>query len=116
MTYVDKTFKRVSSESAYLTPDVLARKNLTVAIHATVTKVLFNTTSTQPKAIGVEFGRKDGERLVAYAKKEVVVSYVYFLSAHSALFLRISTQGWRSSFTTRLSSPLLLSLLLTTIL
>ena len=79
MTYVDKTFKRVSSESAYLTPNVLARKNLTVAIHATVTKVLFDTTSPQPRAIGVEFGRKDGgERFVAYAKKEVVVSYVYF--------------------------------------
>jgi len=79
VTYVDKTFKRVSSESAYLTPNVLARKNLTVAIHATVTKVLFDTTSPQPRAIGVEFGRKDGgERFVAYAKKEVVVSYVYF--------------------------------------
>ena len=87
MTYVDKTFKRVSSEAAYLTPDVLARKNLTVAIHATVTKVLFDTTSTQPRAIGVEFGQKDGgERFVAHAKKEVVVSYVYFPCSLNAIF------------------------------
>jgi hypothetical protein len=87
VTYIDKKFKRVSAESAYLTPDVLARKNLTVAIHATVTKILFDTTSTRPRAIGVEFGRKEGgERFVAYAKKEVVVSYVYFPCSLSVIF------------------------------
>ncbi|KDR78849.1 hypothetical protein GALMADRAFT_244475 [Galerina marginata CBS 339.88] len=76
MTYVDKTYKRVSSESAYLTPDVLARPNLTVAIHATATRILFDTTSSaKPRAIGVEFGRKEGgERWEVFAKKQVVLS------------------------------------------
>ena len=105
MTYVDKNFKRVSAESAYLTPDVLVRKNLTVAIHATVTKVLFDTTSTQPKAIGVEFGRKEGgERFVAYAKKEVVVSYVFLFCLWSVLDNPM--QRWRGPFPTRLSTSL----------
>jgi len=44
-TYVDSKFRRVSAESAYLTPDVLARPNLTVVIHATGLKVLFDLTN-----------------------------------------------------------------------
>lgn len=78
VTYVDKKYKRVSAESAYLTPDVLARKNLAVAINATATRILFDKTrSSRPKAVGVEFGREQGGRTWrAYAKKEVVVSYV----------------------------------------
>ncbi|KAF9560512.1 alcohol oxidase [Agrocybe pediades] len=76
MTYVDKSYKRVSAETAYLTPDVLARPNLTVAINATVTRVLFDTTTqSKPRAIGVEFGRVEGgPTWKALAKKEVVLS------------------------------------------
>lgn len=76
MTYVDKNFERVSSEAAYLTPDVLDRPNLTVAIHATVTQILFESKSTgKVRAVGVEFAKtENGPRYQAKAKKEVILS------------------------------------------
>ena len=76
MAYVDKKFERVSSESAYLTPDVIARPNLTVVIHATVTQILFESQPTgKPRAVGVEYAKtEDGPRYQAKAKKEVILS------------------------------------------
>ncbi|KAL1739831.1 GMC oxidoreductase-domain-containing protein, partial [Schizophyllum fasciatum] len=78
MTYVDDNRQRVSSETAYLTPDVLARPNLKVVTHAQVTKVIFDQSSgsaTEPRTMGVEFAHsKDGRRFHAYAKKEVILS------------------------------------------
>lgn len=77
MTYVDRKFQRVSSETAYLTPDVMARPNLTVAIHATVTRILFEDPPSleMPRADGVEFAEtEDGLRHQAKAKKEVILS------------------------------------------
>ncbi|KAF8150870.1 choline dehydrogenase [Crassisporium funariophilum] len=77
MTYVSKNFERVSAESAYLTPDVLSRPNLTVAIGATVTRILFETSksSSKPRAVGVEFANtENGPRFQANAKKEVILS------------------------------------------
>jgi choline dehydrogenase len=76
VTYVDKKFERVSSETAYLTPDVIARPNLTVAIHATVTQILFEIQPTgKRRAVGVEFAKaEDGPRYQAKAKKEVILS------------------------------------------
>ncbi|CEL53828.1 hypothetical protein RSOLAG1IB_06609 [Rhizoctonia solani AG-1 IB] len=71
MTYITSTFSRCSAEAAYLTPNVLARPNLTVATNAHVTKVLFEN----KRAIGVEFARnKDAPRYRARARKEVVLS------------------------------------------
>jgi choline dehydrogenase len=70
MTYITSTFSRCSAEAAYLTPNVLARPNLTVATNAHVTKVLFEN----KRAIGVEFARnKDAPRYRARARKEVVL-------------------------------------------
>lgn len=87
---MDKNFKRVSAETAYLTPDVLNRPNLTVAINATVTRIHFDTVAgSKPRAVGVEFGRKEGgDKWEAFAKKEVVLSSVlskssFFYSAES---------------------------------
>lgn len=79
MTYVSKDFKRVSSETAYLTPDVLKRKNLTVVTQATATRVIFDTTSlgsvSEPRAIGVEFAKTEGgPRFKAVAKRDVILS------------------------------------------
>ena len=76
MTYVDKKFERASSEAAYLTPEVLVRPNLTVAIHATVTQILFERQPTgKLRAVGVEFAKtEDGPRYQAKAKKEVILS------------------------------------------
>ncbi|KZP31802.1 GMC oxidoreductase [Athelia psychrophila] len=64
-------FSRVTTEAAYLTPDVLARPNLKVAVHAHATKVLMEGT----RAVGVEFATcEGGPRFRARARKEVVVS------------------------------------------
>ena len=75
VTYVDDNGQRVSSETAYLTPDVLARPNLKVVTHAQVTRVLFDQTAAEPRATGVEFAySKEGPRFCAHAKKEVILS------------------------------------------
>lgn len=74
VTYIDEKHQRVSSESAYLTPDVLSRKNLTVAINATVTRIIFEHVNGETHAVGVEFARKkDGERYRARARRDVVL-------------------------------------------
>ncbi|KAG8708464.1 hypothetical protein FRC09_001248 [Ceratobasidium sp. 395] len=70
MTYIGPTLTRCSAEAAYLTPSVLARPNLTVAINAHVTKILFEG----KRAVGVEFARsKDAPRYQARARKEVIL-------------------------------------------
>ncbi|TFK28189.1 choline dehydrogenase [Coprinopsis marcescibilis] len=79
MTYVSSKYQRVSSETAYLTPEVLARPNLTVVINATATRILFDTTSlgspSHPRAIGVEFAKSaNGKRYKVIAKRDIVLS------------------------------------------
>lgn len=77
VTYIDSKGQRVSAETAYLTPDVLARPNLTVVTDAQVTKVLFNNSGTTPIATGVEFvesGVLTSTTYRVHARKEVVVS------------------------------------------
>jgi choline dehydrogenase len=74
VTYVNSKFRRVSSETAYLTPEALKRKNFTVVIHATATRILFDSTGPEPRAIGVEFAAGPGrKRYKVFAKKDVVV-------------------------------------------
>ena len=79
VTYIDAKGRRVTTERSYLTPDVLSRPNLTVAVGASVTQILFDTAEAdaEPKAVGVEFcsGPK-GQRFRARARKEIVVAYV----------------------------------------
>lgn len=79
MTYINSKSTRVTTESAYLTDDVLARPNLKVVTHARVSKVLFDTSSGIPRATGVEFASKSstnkvGPKFRARATKEVIVS------------------------------------------
>ncbi|KAG2112162.1 hypothetical protein BD769DRAFT_1630207 [Suillus cothurnatus] len=79
MTYIDSKSTRVTTESAYLTDNVLARPNLKVVTHARVSKVLFDTSSGTPRATGVEFASKSrmnkvGPMFRARAIKEVIVS------------------------------------------
>jgi choline dehydrogenase len=81
VTYIDSKSTRVTTESAYLTDDVLARPNLKVVTHARVSKVLFDTSSGTPRATGVEFASKSrmnkvGPMFRARATKEVIVSCV----------------------------------------
>jgi 4-pyridoxate dehydrogenase len=60
--------RRESAATAYLYP-ALARKNLTVMVGAHVARVVFDGT----RAVGVEYSR-DGQRVVARADREVIVS------------------------------------------
>lgn len=74
VTYVDSKGERVTTETAYLTEDVLARPNLKIATNATVTRILFSETSETIRAVGIEFVNKEGSRFQAKALKEVVLS------------------------------------------
>lgn len=79
VTYIDPSGKRVTTETAYLTPEVLKRPNLKVAIHAHVTRILFTTHGGRKRAVGVEFARGQGGPLYRVrAKREVVLSYETF--------------------------------------
>jgi 4-pyridoxate dehydrogenase len=60
--------RRESAATAYLHP-VLARKNLTVAVHSQVTRIMFKGA----RAIGVEY-LEVGQRRATYAEREVIVS------------------------------------------
>lgn len=83
MTYIDEKRKRVSSESTYLTEEVLARPNLKVVIRATVTKIITETTETGIRAVGVEFAQtKTGPRFRVSAKREVILSAGAVQSPH----------------------------------
>ncbi|KAF8133091.1 hypothetical protein K438DRAFT_1739318 [Mycena galopus ATCC 62051] len=83
LTYVDSKSERVSSETAYLTKDVLARPNLKVAIHAQVTRIIFDEVDGTTRAIGVEFARSSkGPRYRAHARKEIILSAGAIHSPH----------------------------------
>ncbi|KAI0091018.1 GMC oxidoreductase [Irpex rosettiformis] len=66
--------RRVTSESAYLTPDVLARSNLKVATGAYVNRVLFDGVGSSVRAVGVEFRDATGAVFSCKARKEVVLA------------------------------------------
>ncbi|KIJ29304.1 GMC oxidoreductase [Sphaerobolus stellatus SS14] len=77
MTYIDNKGRRVTTESAYLTPEVLKRPNLKVLVLSPVTRILFDTKDGKPRAVGVEFTsdtKKDGRTYKVRARKEVIVS------------------------------------------
>ncbi|GLB40331.1 putative GMC oxidoreductase [Lyophyllum shimeji] len=86
--------KRVSSETAYLADQVLARPNLVVALHAHVTKIVFDTKAEGgPRTVGVEFtNSKKGPRYQARARKEVILSAG---AIHSPHILMLSGVGDR---------------------
>lgn len=91
MTYVDDKLERVTSETAYLTPEVLARPNIKVAIHAQVTKILVRKTGEEKRAYAVEFTHnRDGPVYCARARKEVILSAG---AIHSPQILMLSGIG-----------------------
>jgi choline dehydrogenase len=75
VTYVDENKTRVSTETAYLTDDVLERPNLTIAINAHVTKIVIKESNGIQRAVGVEFvpHKPDGRTYHAGVRKEVVL-------------------------------------------
>lgn len=75
MTYIDSRGSRVTTESAYLTPTVLSRPNLTVAVNASATRIIFDTRGSTPRAVGVEFASsRDGPRFRVRTKNEVILA------------------------------------------
>jgi len=75
ITYIDSKGRRSSTETGYLTPQVLSRRNLTVVIHAPVTRVLFDSGLDSKRAVGVEFARDSGSlKYIARVRKEVIIS------------------------------------------
>ena len=103
VTFIDKSGRRVTTESSYLTNDVLRRKNLTIAIHVGVTRVLFSNgtltkkedslglgaSEVEPRAVGVEFAReyRKEERFVVRAAKEVILWCVLAFPTHNYFHL-----------------------------
>jgi choline dehydrogenase len=74
-SFIDSKGQRSSTAVAYLTPDVATRPNLKIAVGQTVTKVLFDTSSKDPRALGVEMSASAASpvRYLAKAKKEVLL-------------------------------------------
>ena len=73
VTYITPSGRRCTTEYAYLNEAVLARPNLKVITHAHVTRILFDQSGPTPRAVGVEFTRKN-DKFQVKARKEVVVS------------------------------------------
>ncbi|TFK33226.1 hypothetical protein BDQ12DRAFT_691444 [Crucibulum laeve] len=91
LTYMDENRIRVSSESAYLTPDVLARKNLTIVLNATVTKIILEKIDEETHATGVEFAqKKNGPKFRVRSRRGVIVSAG---AIHSPQILMLSGIG-----------------------
>jgi choline dehydrogenase len=93
MTYIDSKAERVTSETSYLTPDVLARPNLTVVTNAQVTKIVFNKNGEDTVATGVEFIENTvlpSKTFKVYCRKEVVLSAG---AVHSPYILLLSGVG-----------------------
>ena len=74
MTFIDSAGKRVTTERAYLTDEVLARPNLKVATNASVSRILFESSNGSTRAIGVEFVGAGGAKYQVTALKEVVLA------------------------------------------
>ncbi|TFK27798.1 alcohol oxidase [Coprinopsis marcescibilis] len=86
MTFIDEKGTRVSSESAYLTHEVLARPNLKVVVNATVTKIITEKVGDKVKAVGAEFAKsQNGTRYRVKSRREVIVSAGAVHSPHILL-------------------------------
>ncbi|KAI0833647.1 GMC oxidoreductase [Trametes gibbosa] len=90
VTYITPNGRRVTTEFAYLTPDVLRRPNLKIMTHAHVTRVLFDTSGAAPRAIGAEFTSANGETFRVKARKEVIMAAG---AVHTPQILQLSGVG-----------------------
>jgi len=91
-TFISKNGQRSSTAVAYFTEDVLKRPNLSIATGVNVTRIVFDTSSSTPRAIGVEMasGAASPVRYLAKARREVVLSAG---AVHSPHILKISGVG-----------------------
>ncbi|KAI0268887.1 GMC oxidoreductase [Gloeopeniophorella convolvens] len=71
---VDGKGSRHSVAIAYLSPTVLQRTNLTVAVHTTTEKILFEDSPEGPRAVGVQVATSaSSQKYRVKAKREVIV-------------------------------------------
>ena len=75
-TFIDTKGQRSSAAVAYLTDDVVRRPNLKIASGQVVTKIIFDTSGAQPRAIGVQMAssKLSPVKYLAKAKKEVLLT------------------------------------------
>ncbi|KAJ7446109.1 GMC oxidoreductase [Mycena latifolia] len=73
---VDPRGERSSAATAYLTPDVLSRPNLVVAIDTFITRIILEEAKGEdaPRATGVLTAMNDGRLFAVAARREVIVS------------------------------------------
>jgi choline dehydrogenase len=74
-TFIDTKGQRSSAAVAYLTADVVQRPNLRIASGQVVTKIIFDSSGSQPRAVGIEMAasKLSPVRYLARAKKEVLL-------------------------------------------
>ena len=78
---------------AYLSPSVLKRPNLTVAVRTVVEKILFDESGSEPRAIGVEVSKSPvGPKYRIKANREVIVCGGAVATPHILLVSGIGPQ------------------------
>ncbi|KAH9966190.1 GMC oxidoreductase [Lactifluus volemus] len=85
--------KRQSVAVAYLSPSVLRRRNLTVAITTVVEKVIFDESGTEPRAIGVQVSKSPkSPKYRVKANREVILCGGTVATPHILLLSGIGPQ------------------------
>ena len=89
-----------STASAYLTDEILARPNLTVAVSVFTEKIIFKTINgDEPRAVGVQICKeKNGSKFVVRANKEIILSAGALGSPHLLLLSGIGPSTQLSAF------------------
>jgi choline dehydrogenase len=87
---------RISGNSAaiaYLSPNVLSRPNLTIAVNTMVEKILFDESGAEPRAIGVEVSKSPkSPKYRVRATREVILSAGAVATPHLLLLSGIGPQ------------------------
>ncbi|KAJ6573809.1 alcohol oxidase [Mycena vulgaris] len=91
VTYIDAKSARVSTQSGYLTPQVLERANLTVLTHASATRIILESRNGSNRACAVELSPDHGTTyLQIRARREIILSAG---AIHSPQILLLSGLG-----------------------
>jgi choline dehydrogenase len=90
---VANRFSGHSAAIAYLSPSVLRRSNLTVAIATTVEKVLFDDSDSEPRAAGVQLSKSPvSPKYGVKANREVILCGGVVATPHILLVSGIGPQ------------------------
>lgn len=101
VTYIDYKGRRVTTESGYLTPDVLGRSNLTIVTHASVTKLLLHPLGGRHRVSAAEVASNETlMRLQIKARNEVILSSVSISGIYKYLLITNCTCFFQSGIDT----------------